>query len=75
MVSGSVRIDWRYVFSHCRAWIYEEHKRSAGIAEVGRDQWRQGQGRDEATGDTEMETEGHKEEKELMNLLQLQGFS
>lgn len=55
-------------------------KEAMGVAEAGSDQWKEfqwslGQGRDEVSSDTEMEIERQKEEKELMNLLQLQGFS
>lgn len=54
-------------------------KEAMGVAEVGSDRWQefwwsQGQGRGEVSSDTEMETERHQEEKELVNLLQLQGF-
>lgn len=55
-------------------------KEAMGVAEAGSDQWKefqwsQGQGKDEVGNDTEMEIERHKEEKELIDLLQLQGFS
>jgi len=55
-------------------------KKVMQVAEAGSDQWKgvwwsKGRGRDEVSNGMEMEIEGHREEKELMNLLQLQGFS